>query len=678
MFKLSRCKQISTSQGSYQALTTGVIVSLAYILTAIIPELSSSHLLVMSILLGQIDSGVTIKDYTWRQLLSYYVLTVGVITVIVSSCSYCAAVAPIAGILWLGLITGGATYFSYTQRQYWPAGIIINLFAIMATVSAAQQLWPLTLLAGCLMLVVRLPLRYYYQRHKAAYYWRQLWQQFSKLYHLIFTLNTDSQSWQLALSHSLAALNNCKHFATYPNLLQIWQLSLRLSALRYRLSDTALLASKPQLLSDINQALQQVIADLANAAKDSSLSLQLLNTKVADLAQFYQHIVKFATTNPETLLLFINDLNELSPQLATLQRPTQHTRITPSTISMTTTSRPPANLLWYRILRSIITVVSAILLGKTAYPLAILPVTVMTMLLNYASILPLPQIFRCVIGCTALGFLQQVLSTALPFYLGQAILLIVIIVLAYQLTTKLQTAYIESAISPLALLSCSAICLLSNSNHYNLTASALALGWLIVIIGPLLGYPDRKAQSFSKNASALLQQLAANSRQIGQMFTINPSNTIDQASSITTTIHHIWLDHDSCFPHWVFVAGYNPALQPSQQYFANRLWYLSEIQLGILPLIQATASLAQEAKLLLLKFQQHSEQILKQLSLPLQHLTSVASEQPLALLPNNTELNNDLAAIAATLPVDDFELLRLLRYLQDSCQQLQQLQATIH
>src|SRR5262249_38911240 len=126
--------------------------------------------------------------------------------------------------------------------------------------------------------------------------------------------DVDEKYFQAAWCDCLSALIMLKKMTPLdPAITKIWDLSLSLGALRYRISDKSSLAICQEECRHIAKALTTIIDQYMHAA---TIDCKPLDSAIQRLEDIYQNILQTASTEPLILLLFIQDLRDLQEVLA--------------------------------------------------------------------------------------------------------------------------------------------------------------------------------------------------------------------------------------------------------------------------------------------------------------------------------------------------------------------------
>lgn len=225
----------------------------------------------------------------------------------------------------LFVLSLGAGYFGWRNRQHYFAAFIIILLALVAAftpcnLNHALERFYLILLGSLLVFFVRL-LYFLYQRSHAFIYAKTIFfQKLKNLYQLIFYTSRprrplfgelEESHFQIAWSDCLTALRSLKAKASRAyghSLDRIWDLTLSLGSLRYRLTDFTVLTMSQDEMQALLKALNAILEDPSAAA------FEALQNAIQGFEELYQSMLQTVAKEPLVLLLFIQDLYALKEE----------------------------------------------------------------------------------------------------------------------------------------------------------------------------------------------------------------------------------------------------------------------------------------------------------------------------------------------------------------------------
>lgn len=237
-------------------------------------------------------------------------------------------------VILLFIMTLLTSYYGWQQRRYFYISIVINLFSLLAAFSPAPQDLALErfsfILLGSLFVMIPRFIFYMQERRHSVFYAKVLFfQRLRKLYSLIFySAKSSSRLWsgELEESHFQIIWSDClsalKAYKTkvpsdYGNHLnRIWDLSLSLGSLRYRLTDfTVLSMGQDEMRVLLNVLLAIVDSEIAPPSQNKhSILFESLQTAIQSFEQLYQSMLQTVAKEPLVLLLFIQDLYALKEE----------------------------------------------------------------------------------------------------------------------------------------------------------------------------------------------------------------------------------------------------------------------------------------------------------------------------------------------------------------------------
>ncbi len=320
----------------HHALCTLLITLLALISLHFLQTTQAFWLLFPCVLLSQ--AGLSAES-SWRspwQLFFYLIcgLLAATLVFLVSLC----AIQFLYTIPLLFFISLFASFCGWQNRQYFFAAFILILLPLLAAFSPASlnealERSALIFLASFLVLSVRF-FYFLYQRSHSLFDAKIIFfQKLKKLYRLIFyssgskrplfSPELEESHFQIAWSDCLSALLTCKAKVTpayRAHLDRIWDITLSLGSLRYRLTDFSVLRMSQDEIQALLKALLSIVdEELISPPRESDNSpFEALQKAIQNFETLYQSMLQTVAKEPLVLLLFIQDLYALKEELEAL------------------------------------------------------------------------------------------------------------------------------------------------------------------------------------------------------------------------------------------------------------------------------------------------------------------------------------------------------------------------
>jgi|GEM_PF-3239642 len=603
----------------FHAFCTLVLIFSVYALTYYYPSSQLSWLVLSSVLISQTGLLSETKQSALWQILFYPCL--GLLAgLTVFALSLCATHFLYASLLVI-VLTGITGYWAWRDRQFFGAAFVIQVLGIITAffpsdLEMAKQRFFLILLGSILVLLIRSPYRLLYLCWKFFFARVRYFQKLKYIYQLIFyTSGPAANLWgqeleeshfQLAWSDCLTAMQELKNIisvhleegASAPprraqrasftvSLDHIWDLSLSLGSLRYRLTEEAVFRMAQAEMRGLSEALMQVLNQLSYSKQPGqTLSLTGLQKAIQEFEELYQSMLQTVAKEPLVILLFIQDLYALKDALEKLSLNINHVHlehgtnidpVRPEEGASAPPQRASHNNPWKPTLRSVLAVSLALFINhyflKTPHywlPLtaAILAQTELAYPVYYSLRRLLWILFAFYLGIQLRPWLPELwqlplmitaISTLTAYgyaytsrrYLGLHFSLLLMIVL------------LLTFLMPLAIA--------DTSTFFDiLIGGALGVGTILLI------WPDKPAVEFPKRVIPLLQ--ACSDYMQALMSLVLREDQAETETQLTRqALEQRWANKEDYFPVWVYEAGFNPALKAGQYYFVVHLGQITEI-----------------------------------------------------------------------------------------------------
>ena len=328
----------------YHALCTLSIVVLALFASQYFSQVEAKWLSLTAILLSQVGLSLEVKGQRWWQL-SFYPLCGLLLTAAVYLSSLIKVQA--FSVVLVFSLSFLSCCIGWQRREFFFATVVFNLFLLLAFFSPL----PLDEAAHCAYLILGSSLLVFFLRllffaclaPRYDHYAYIIFLQKLKYLYLLIFYNPEQENYllgspleeshfQTAWSDCLAALQILKHkpprsnkglpsslraTLELPLLDRIWDLTLSLGSLRYRLTDSTVLTLSHHEMKGLATALLQLIDQFIHpsTAKRDSASLE---EAIQKLEELYQSTLQTVAKEPLVLLLFIQDLYALKEVFQTL------------------------------------------------------------------------------------------------------------------------------------------------------------------------------------------------------------------------------------------------------------------------------------------------------------------------------------------------------------------------
>lgn len=318
------------------AFCTLIIASLAFLFLSYFKSSEGSWLLLSCLLLSQ--AGFSAEAHWQTPWQTFFYLICGFLTAssvfLVSLCAF--QFFPTAALLFVISLVAG--YLGWRTRQHFFAAFVLILLALLAAFSPvsldlAFERFYLILLGSLLVMALRF---LFFLRQKARAYEDAkiiFSQQLKKLYQLIFESagpatpllrkELEESHFQIAWSDCLSTLRNLKAKAEPAygaKLDRLWDLTLSLGSLRYRLTDFSVLTMSQDEMQALLKALLAILDEVfCSPLKDTNPSVfDALQTVIQNFEELYQSMLQTVAKEPLVLLLFIQDLYALKEEFEQL------------------------------------------------------------------------------------------------------------------------------------------------------------------------------------------------------------------------------------------------------------------------------------------------------------------------------------------------------------------------
>lgn len=581
------------------ALSTAIITVLAYTYTLYYPNTQTNWLILSAILLSQ--SGLR-TEQTWTSLLYtlYYPLAAFLTATFVLLFSL-----DLNFWLILPLLTATtfiSNYLSWHKRKFFFLCLLINFLSILASfypcsLELALERAELTMIAGFLVFIVRFFFFLYQRPRRASNAWLIFLQKLSALYS--FTEQQEENLYQAAWSDCLAALQAFKKQEALlrPDkkflppqaeryLERIWELTMSLSSLRYRLSDKHIFRMSESELSALTAAIQAILKQCRhpNPENLSQLPLQKLEVAIQAFEELYQGMLQTVAPEPLVLLLFIQDLHALKEELekfafSATASPEEEEgkafeKVTAKLKSKGLLSNSPY-FLQRRAFRSAFAIALALILGQYFSPTHSFWLAIITLLVTQSELgLPFHQSLRKALWILIILLVSMTSMSTLPPEWQPWLGLVVVASAAYTYA-YCSRRYLSLHFS-LLLLMVLLLALLFPASNTQLSYLYDALGGVFLgLLATLLVFPDKADLEFSERVLPLMKALSHYLAELGQAFLEQPKSTL--APKQRQAVETLWANRDEYFPVWVFEPGFNPLLRPGHSYVVIHLGQITEI-----------------------------------------------------------------------------------------------------
>ncbi len=320
------------------ACCTFLIACLTYTYLFYQPSSQAAWLILSSLLLSQAGLSAELSfQAAWNLL--YYPLCALILATFVLLFSLISPWFIYTAAL-LALVVGISTYLAFRTPSFFFAAFTLSLLSILAffmpsSLESAVQRFYLILLGGFLVFSIRF-IFFLYRRRYALYYAKiQFFQKLKKLYQLIFYTSEERKflfrsEWeeshfQLAWRACLTALQYFKTQvspAYCSSLDRIWDLTLSLGSLRYRLSDYTVLTMSQDEISALLAAIFSILNEFLSSKPSSifSSTFEGFQGAIQDFEALYRSMLQTTAKEPLVLLLFIQDLYALKEEFEKMAR----------------------------------------------------------------------------------------------------------------------------------------------------------------------------------------------------------------------------------------------------------------------------------------------------------------------------------------------------------------------
>lgn len=571
------------------ALSTFLISIFAFTVSVFYPSDQNYWLLLSSILLSQAGLRAELDwQVCWQ--VGYYLLYAFIAAIVVLILSVASSYF-VAVFILLALTTFISNYFGWLRRKFFFTAFFINLLAIIAifpfngsSEHMAFHRFYLILLSGLLIFCIRLPFFLYQSPRKAGYAWIIFLQKLKQVYYLIFDVvdEEDEKHFQTAWCDCLSALELFKKItATDQQLENIWDLSLSLAALRYRITDKAVLAMSQNEFKAIAAAvmaiLDQYAHNIGSKKTTNSIDFKPLAIAIQRLETLYHNMLQTLTPEPLVWLLFIQDLHLLQESLGKFMPQMSPSQRSKTYLSRLTINRPilPDFFPLYRALRSTTAVLLALILGYYVMPTHCFWIMIVATLLTQTEMgLPFHQTLQRSLSIIVVLLVGTEVLIYLPTDELPALLIMMMTALAYSYACTARR-YLSLHFPLLIMVVSLVVVLIPIPTLQAWNFLGVVLGAAIAMISTLVIFPDQTDLEFTRRVLPLLEGLATYLAELGELLLHKKSLPLHDKSR--AVLENLWGNRDDYFPVWVFEPGYNPALRAGQYYFVIHLGQATEI-----------------------------------------------------------------------------------------------------
>lgn len=318
------------------AFCTLLITVLSYLIFCCQASPQAPWFLLSSLLFSQVGFQAEAQwQKAWK--MGYYLLFSGFVAlcVFVLSLYFLGFIYKVTFILALVFIS---SYLGWLHRSFFFAGLTLALFSVVATylpgdLFLARERAYLIFSGGLLVFAIRF-LFFFYRRSQAFFYAKaSFFQKLKQLYYLIFyappssrllfNFEWEESHFQIAWSNCLSALEFFKSkvpAAYHQGLDRIWDLTLSLGSLRYRLSDFSVLSMSEHEMQALLAVLLEIFDELRRRQSRfiSEERWEALQAAIQKFEELYQAMLQTVAKEPLVLLLFIQDLYALKEELEKL------------------------------------------------------------------------------------------------------------------------------------------------------------------------------------------------------------------------------------------------------------------------------------------------------------------------------------------------------------------------
>lgn len=228
----------------------------------------------------------------------------------------------------LGFIAG---FLGWRNRRYFFTSFILTLLPLLAAFFPAQrnlaiERFYLILLSSFIVMISRFFYLLYQNAHADHFAKIAFFQKLKRLYWLIFYSSGSSRSFlrgELEESHFQIAWSDClfslralkkKTTSVYGAHLDcLWDLTISLGSIRYRLTDFSVLTMSQDEMEALLKALLAILDEIISSPEKSSKMtvFEALQTAIQKFEELYQSMLQTVAKEPLALLLFIQDLYAL-------------------------------------------------------------------------------------------------------------------------------------------------------------------------------------------------------------------------------------------------------------------------------------------------------------------------------------------------------------------------------
>lgn len=662
------------------AFSTLFILISAYFASSYYSASESHWLLLAAILLSQV--GLKAEQdwqYIWQVLyyLAYGFLAASVIFVI--TCIQPYPTAMLFAIVFIAFITA---YLGRLHYHLFFLALIISLLSIKAafiettSLDQANQRASLILLASAIVFLVRFPVFAYQRSHRSHDAQIIFLQKLKKLFQCILADDLQAKEYekgfQAAWSNCLAALRIMKQYLPLEQIVcweRIWDITLSLGSLRYRITDFSAISMARQELQAI---LKELFTILSPGKIFEIVDLEPFNKAIQSLESLYQGMLQTVTKDPLILLLFIQDLYALKEELANLKGP-----ITASLSQKQSIFRLKRAGLFFASRSAIAVFIS--LMASYFLPQHTFWLPLSAILMTQIELgLPLHQMLQRAIAMMITLAITMQVFTFISFPYSAMIMISAITCLAYWYAYT-SRRYLSLHLPSLILI---VFAFVGWPADHDLMVflKDMAIGSAIGITSTLLIFGDKPDIEFPLRVVPLL--MAAKNYFAHLIdFLLNPQQR--EVSSSRELIEALWSNRDLNFPIWVFEPGFNPMLRAGHHYFVVHLGQVTEILFALHHLARHRfeAALIDNLRSPLTKYVENTLELFANIAQLLEgkELTESRTNfiEDMTSLEESFKAQVDISLELLGISKDYVYLAALMRYLKDLRGQLLQLAFTL-
>lgn len=667
----------------HYAISSLLILISAYFISSYYHFSESHWLLLAAILFSQ--AGLKAEQhwqYSW-QVLYYLVYGLLVATIVF----FITAIQPyfIASAIVIVAMVFITAYLGRLHHHLFFLALVISALSIKAAFVAtnnmdqALQRAVLVLMACIIIFLFRFPLFIHQHKYRARDARLIFLQNLKKLFCYVLTPDLQVKEYenkfQKIWTSALASLRNMKLYISKEQAEcweKIWDISISLGSLRYRITDFSVLTIGQQELQII---LQEILSIILNQEKNgTAIDSESLYKAIQDLEHLYQSMLQTVTKDPLALLLFIQDLYALKTAFTSLEVPGKvNPQLAPAPFCWT---KPG----WLFALRS----TTAVIVSLTAsyfIPQASFWLPLSTLLVTQIELgLPLHQMLQRVFVIMLILVITMQVFTVIPLSCSNSIMIAATTGLAYWHAYSSQRLV---ALPPsLLILTMVAFAGWPSINDSLPFLQDIIIGSVIGIASTLLIFADKPDAEFLSRVVLLLQAAQGYFNYLIKSF-LSPS---EHTATVTPRmlVEELWSNRDLTFPVWVFESGFNPKLKPGYRYFLIHLGQIAEILFALhdLARYQFDETLFTKFKDSLLKYEAANQELFASIIQFLEKKgksISIASDfmADVIDLEKYFKANVNVSLELLDISPDYVRLAALVRYLKDLRSQLLQLGSTL-